>query len=142
MGGVMVIVVVNEGLEVPNLYLLFAALALHQRVQLDERESLRLHVVLQQFLDDLVALQLVRGQPQNVEGLLLCNEPTLYPQPLLSHLLPALVAELFHLVFCSFLLEVLHDLFHAFFEGKGAHMQLVGMAGRVLGCVLRGALLN
>ena len=105
----MIIVVVNECLEVPNLDLLVAVLALHKTVQLNHREvtSQIVGVVLKQLLDDFIGLEFVRGNPEDIEGLLLGDEATLDSQTLLSDLFSALVAELFHLTLHSLLQQVL-----------------------------------
>lgn len=81
-------------------------------------EPLRVEVAgvsLEQPLYDLVALELIVGDAQNLEGLLAGHEAALDSQALLRHLLTALVTKLLHRRLVGLLVKVLHDLLHALF---------------------------
>ena len=76
-------------------------------------------MALEQFLDDLVVLELIMGYAQDLEGLLAGHESALYAQTLLGHLLAALVAEFLHGLLVAFFVQVLEYLYHAVFFGEG-----------------------
>ena len=81
-------------------------------------EPLRVEVAgvsLEQPLYDLVALELIVGDAENLEGLLAGHEAALDSQALLRHLLTALVTKLLHRRLIGLLVKVLHDLLHSFF---------------------------
>jgi hypothetical protein len=134
----MIIVIIDESLEVADLDLFLAALALHQGVQLQVHAIGVVHgpinpdtirpvslwvevarVALEQFLDDLVVLKLIMGYAQDLEGLLAGHESALDAQALLGHLLATLVAEFLHCWLVAFFVQVLEYLYHAVFFGEG-----------------------
>jgi hypothetical protein len=53
-------------------------------------------MTLKKFLNDLVILELIVGDPEDLEGLLTGHKATLNSQAFLCYLLAALVAELLH----------------------------------------------
>jgi hypothetical protein len=101
--GAVVVVHVDESLKISHFYHLAAVVAvLYQRVHLDRVFS----VLGQESLDHFVVEQLFLAQPQNFEGLFLCNKPALDSEPLFSDLLAALVAEFLHIHFPLLLFQV------------------------------------
>jgi hypothetical protein len=53
-------------------------------------------MTLKKFLNDLVTLKLIVGNPQDLKSLLTSYEAALNSQTFFCHLLAALVAKLFH----------------------------------------------
>jgi hypothetical protein len=115
---VMVIVVIDEGLEVSYFDLLLSIFTLYKRVQLEFLGVVLASVGFHQLLDDLVALEVGWGEAKDVVGLLLGDEPAFDSQTLLCDLLSAFVAELFHAALQSLSLQVLHDLLHTLVHGE------------------------
>lgn len=131
----MIIVVVDECLKVANLDLFLATLAFKKRVELElwigtvlvHRVLPPILVVhearmrLKKPLYDLIGFEFIVSNTEDFEGLLPGDKTTLNSQTLLSHLLAALVAELFHRRFRTLLMNVLKDLFTPFFSSKRAN---------------------
>jgi hypothetical protein len=59
--GVMIVIIIDESLEVPDLYLFIAVLALNERVKLYHWEipSKVCSMIFKEFLDDLVTLKFI-----------------------------------------------------------------------------------
>ena len=75
-------------------------------------------MILEKFLNNLIVLEVIRGDSEYLESLLLSNETTLDAQALFSDLFAAFIAEFFHLRFHTFLLEVALYLLHTLRKGK------------------------
>jgi hypothetical protein len=73
---VVIVVIINQCLKVPDFNLLVAILALYQRVKLHLGEGIHSAccVIFKELLDDLVALEFIRGYAKDLESLLLSDE--------------------------------------------------------------------
>lgn len=117
---VMIVVVIDQSLEIANLYLLVSVMALHKAIQLNHGETAS-HIVgmiLEKLLDNFIWLELIWSDTENLKGLLLGNESPLDAQTLLSDLFSALIAKLFHLALHSLLVEILSDLIESLWDSK------------------------
>lgn len=108
----MIVVVIDEGLEITNFNLFLSALALHQRIKLEDHPVPVIHrgsvtiisarsieetcVTLKKFLNDLIAFKLVIGDAEDLECLLSSHETALNAKTFFGYLLATLVTEFLH----------------------------------------------
>ena len=98
----MIIAVVDQRLKISNFY--------QAPILQVFNHGIESHWILsdcgQQFLYLLVIEKLLLSESENLEGLLLGNESSLDPQTFVGHLRPARIAELLHVRFAPFLVQV------------------------------------
>jgi hypothetical protein len=112
---VMIVIIIDQSLKIADLYLFVTILAFNQGIELNHGEIARLRgsVTFKELLYNFVVFKFIRGDAEDLEGLLSGHEAALDAKTFLSDLFAAFVAELLHLTLHAFLLQVASYFIHA-----------------------------